>query len=29
MTLVDQENRRRAMTDFNSILLVEAAAGTG
>jgi len=29
MTLVDQENRRRAMTDFNSVLLVEAAAGTG
>lgn len=29
MTLVDQDNRRRAMTDFTSILLVEAAAGTG
>jgi ATP-dependent exoDNAse (exonuclease V) beta subunit len=29
MTLVDQENRRRAMTDFTSTLLVEAAAGTG
>jgi ATP-dependent exoDNAse (exonuclease V) beta subunit len=29
MTLVDQENRCRAMTDFSSILLVEAAAGTG
>jgi ATP-dependent exoDNAse (exonuclease V) beta subunit len=29
MTLVDQDNRRRAMTDFASVLLVEAAAGTG
>jgi CRISPR-associated exonuclease Cas4 len=29
MTLVDQDNRRRAMTDFTSVLLVEAAAGTG
>ncbi|HUN96226.1 MAG TPA: UvrD-helicase domain-containing protein, partial [Bradyrhizobium sp.] len=29
MTLVDEDNRRRAMTDFTSILLVEAAAGTG
>jgi CRISPR-associated exonuclease Cas4 len=29
MTLVDQNNRRRAMTDFTSVLLVEAAAGTG
>ncbi|WP_316168687.1 MULTISPECIES: UvrD-helicase domain-containing protein [unclassified Bradyrhizobium] len=29
MTLIDQDNRRRAMTDFTSILLVEAAAGTG
>ncbi|MDG4875229.1 UvrD-helicase domain-containing protein [Mesorhizobium sp. WSM4935] len=29
MTLVDQEARCRAMTDFSSILLVEAAAGTG
>lgn len=29
MTLVDQDNRCRAMTDFSSILLVEAAAGTG
>ncbi|MGR9249433.1 UvrD-helicase domain-containing protein [Rhizobium leguminosarum] len=29
MTLVDQDNRCRAMTDFASILLVEAAAGTG
>lgn len=29
MTLVDQEARRRAMTDFGSVLLVEAAAGTG
>ena len=29
MTLVDQDNRRRAMTDFTSLLLVEAAAGTG
>jgi ATP-dependent exoDNAse (exonuclease V) beta subunit len=29
MTLVDQDSRRRAMTDFSSILLVEAAAGTG
>lgn len=29
MTLVDQDNRSRAMTDFSSILLVEAAAGTG
>lgn len=28
-TLVDQDNRRRAMTDFTSVLLVEAAAGTG
>src|SRR5256885_16680102 len=29
MTLIDQERRQRAMTDFTSILLVEAAAGTG
>jgi len=29
MTLADQDNRQRAMTDFRSILLVEAAAGTG
>ena len=29
MTLVDQDDRQRAMTDFGSILLVEAAAGTG
>lgn len=29
MTLVDQDSRRRAMTDFSSIFLVEAAAGTG
>ncbi|CDX12290.1 Exodeoxyribonuclease V beta chain [Mesorhizobium plurifarium] len=29
MMLVDQEARYRAMTDFLSILLVEAAAGTG
>jgi CRISPR-associated exonuclease Cas4 len=29
MTLTDQDNRCRAMTDFSSILLVEAAAGTG
>jgi CRISPR-associated exonuclease Cas4 len=29
MALVDQDNRRRAMTDFESLLLVEAAAGTG
>ena len=29
MTLVDQDNRHRAMTDFTSVLLVEAAAGTG
>ena len=29
MILVDEANRRRAMTDFKSILLVEAAAGTG
>ncbi|MBZ9994161.1 UvrD-helicase domain-containing protein [Mesorhizobium sp. BH1-1-4] len=29
MTLADQEARRQAMTDFSSILLVEAAAGTG
>ncbi|MCK1568811.1 UvrD-helicase domain-containing protein [Bradyrhizobium sp. 173] len=29
MTLVDQDNRWRAMTDFASILLVVAAAGTG
>jgi CRISPR-associated exonuclease Cas4 len=29
VTLVDQDNRRRAMTDFDSLLLVEAAAGTG
>src|SRR3954454_10007890 len=29
MTLVDREHRRRAMTDFSSVLLVEAAAGTG
>jgi CRISPR-associated exonuclease Cas4 len=29
MTIVDQDTRRRAMTDFTSVLLVEAAAGTG
>lgn len=29
MTLADQDARCRAMTDFFSILLVEAAAGTG
>ncbi|QHP73613.1 hypothetical protein EI171_44085 [Bradyrhizobium sp. LCT2] len=29
MTLVDQDNRIRAMTDFTSVILVEAAAGTG
>lgn len=29
MMLVDQQARCRAMTDFLSILLVEAAAGTG
>jgi ATP-dependent exoDNAse (exonuclease V) beta subunit len=29
MTLIDQGNRIRAMTDFTSVLLVEAAAGTG
>ena len=29
MTLVDQDQRQRAMTDFTSVLLVEAAAGTG
>lgn len=29
MTLVDQDSRCRAMTDFASILLVEAAAATG
>lgn len=29
MTLVDHDNRRIAMTDFTSVLLVEAAAGTG
>jgi CRISPR-associated exonuclease Cas4 len=29
VTPVDQETRRRAMTDFGSLLLVEAAAGTG
>ena len=29
MTLVDADGRRRAMTDFESVLLVEAAAGTG
>jgi CRISPR-associated exonuclease Cas4 len=29
MTLVDQNHRQRAMTDFTSVLLVEAAAGTG
>jgi len=29
MTLVDQDNRKRAMTDFTSVLLIEAAAGTG
>jgi CRISPR-associated exonuclease Cas4 len=29
MTLADQEARCQAMTDFSSILLVEAAAGTG
>ncbi|MDF2119240.1 UvrD-helicase domain-containing protein [Roseiarcaceae bacterium H3SJ34-1] len=29
MTLVDDDSRHRAMTDFTSILLIEAAAGTG
>jgi ATP-dependent exoDNAse (exonuclease V) beta subunit len=29
MTPVDQNHRERAMTDFRSVLLVEAAAGTG
>ena len=29
MTLVDRDHRHRAMTDFVSVLLVEAAAGTG
>jgi ATP-dependent exoDNAse (exonuclease V) beta subunit len=29
VTPVDQDNRQRAMTDFESLLLVEAAAGTG
>jgi CRISPR-associated exonuclease Cas4 len=29
MTLVDHDNRRIAMTDFTSVLLIEAAAGTG
>src|SRR4051812_26010007 len=29
MTLVDHDNRQRAMTDFTSVLVVEAAAGTG
>src|SRR6266852_2743622 len=29
MTLIDQDHRQRAMTDFTSVLLVEAAAGTG
>lgn len=29
MILIDHDNRRTAMTDFTSILLVEAAAGTG
>src|SRR5262245_10090663 len=29
MTLVDHDNRRTAMTEFTSVLLVEAAAGTG
>jgi ATP-dependent exoDNAse (exonuclease V) beta subunit len=29
MTLVDRDHRHRAMTDFASVLLVEAAAGTG
>lgn len=29
MTLVDLESRRLAMTDFESLFLVEAAAGTG
>ncbi|MCW2086193.1 UNVERIFIED_ORG: CRISPR-associated exonuclease Cas4 [Bradyrhizobium japonicum] len=29
MTLVDRDNRILAMTDFTSVLLVEAAAGTG
>lgn len=29
MILVDHEHRRRAMTDFKSVMLVEAAAGTG
>jgi len=29
MTLVDRDRRHRAMTDFDSVLLVEAAAGTG
>jgi CRISPR-associated exonuclease Cas4 len=29
MSLVDHDNRHRAMTDYTSVLLVEAAAGTG
>jgi ATP-dependent exoDNAse (exonuclease V) beta subunit len=29
MKLIDQDSRHRAMTDFTSVLLVEAAAGTG
>jgi ATP-dependent exoDNAse (exonuclease V) beta subunit len=29
MTLIDHDHRQRAMTDFTSVLLVEAAAGTG
>src|SRR5262245_36030174 len=29
MTLVDHDNRRTAMTEFTSVLLIEAAAGTG
>ena len=29
MTLVDEDRRRRALTDLGSTLLVEAAAGTG
>jgi CRISPR-associated exonuclease Cas4 len=29
MKLIDHDHRQRAMTDFTSVLLVEAAAGTG
>jgi ATP-dependent exoDNAse (exonuclease V) beta subunit len=29
MKLIDHDHRRRALTDFTSVLLVEAAAGTG